>query len=145
MTSTRIVVADPCPDTRQTLADLLRLHGFAADPVADPGALGTHLRAHPTDVVVTDTFRGLADTCRAVRAAAPTAVVMVYTAWARPADEAAAADLGCHYFLKPDGVFELIRWLGGSPGGDGFGHSAAGVQPTECPKPSPPGPVLLAT
>ena len=125
MNSTRIIVADPCQANRETLADLLRQLGFAADPVADPAALTERLRSGPVDVVITETSCGLADTCRAVRSANPAAEVAVYTAWTRPVDEVRSAELGCRHFVKPD-VVNLLGWVadGRGDGPDG-GHCQA--------------------
>ena len=115
MTATRIVVADPCPNNRESLAELLRHSGFAADPVADLDALTARLRAGHADLVITELFGSPEATCQAIRGAEPGVGICIYTAWTRPGDACCPPALDCQHFVKPEGLDRLLERLGRRP------------------------------
>ena len=118
----RIVVADPCADSRETLAELLCLHGHEAVPVPNLQALTARLRETAADAVVTEVFRDPEGTCSVIRAAASSVRVAFYTGWSCPDDKRWAVALRCRYFVKPDGIDKLLGWLARKPetGADRF-------------------------
>ena len=131
MTPTHILVVDPCPDNRKSLAQLLGLHGFAAEPIDSIETLLGRLAAGPADVVVTEVFADPAHTWRQVHAAAPGVAVAFHTTRAHAADVRCSGTPGCPHFLKPTGVEPLLAWLAasGADPGDSPGHNPGPTVP----------------
>jgi CheY-like chemotaxis protein len=126
MAVTRVIIADPCPDNRDSLAELLRLCGFAAETADSLDAVLARLLAAPADAVVTEGFGDLARTCRAIRAAAPGVPVAFHTTRGEPADVRLARALGCWHFLKAASTEDLLGWLAGWPSAGGCGAADDG-------------------
>lgn len=126
MTVARIIVTDPCPDNRESLAEVLRLYGFAAEAVEDLDTLLIRLRAGPADVVVTEVFGDLDRTCRAVRTVAPGVRIAFHTTREQPADLRLARALGCRHFLKATRTGDLLKWLTNWPRAAGCGAAGGG-------------------
>lgn len=107
----RVIVADPCPDNRESLALLLRLHGVAAEGVEDLDRLQILLRTFPADIVITEVFGTTQSTCTAIRNAAPNVAVAFYTTRSHPADLCRSARQGCRHFIKATDLDRLLDWL----------------------------------
>lgn len=132
-----VIVADPCADNRESLAELLRLYGFAAETADSLDALLARLRGAPAAAVVTEGFGDLGRTCRAIRDAARGVTVAFHTTRGQPADVRLAMALGCRHFLKASGTADLLGWLVGGPS-DGCmaGLTTAGaviIRASSCP------------
>jgi DNA-binding NtrC family response regulator len=107
----RVVIADPCPDNRDSLALLLSLEGITAEQVESLAALDARLRAGPADAVVSEIFATPELTSQVIRNAAPEVPVAFYTTRGSCADYHRSAAAGCQHFVKPLGVLPLLEWL----------------------------------
>ena len=111
MAALRIIVADPCPDNRESLALLLQLQGYLLEEADSLSALVARLQLAPVDLVITEIFRTQSHTHSAVHDAAPGAAVAFYTTCTDLAEIHRSADLGCEHFIKATHMERLMKWL----------------------------------
>ena len=106
-----VIVADPCPDNRESLAMLLRLHGLAVEEASTLSALVAHLWTTRADLVVTEIFGDPGATHAAIRSAAREATIAFHTTWSQPDDVLSSEALGCRHFIKATHTESLVRWI----------------------------------
>ncbi len=111
-----VLVVDDVPDAAESLAILLRLHGFAARTAPDGSSALRAAAADPPDAVVTDL--GMPDLggwelARRLRAQCPTPpFVVAVTGYDRDVDRRRSAEAGIDlHLIKPVEPDELVAAL----------------------------------
>jgi two-component system, chemotaxis family, CheB/CheR fusion protein len=113
----RVLLADPCPDTVETMAWLLRLWGYEVESAASgPEALDAALTDRP-DVVLMELALPVLDGLQVARrlrqsARAPIPLLMVVSGYGGEKDRvrSRAAGFDCH-FVKPVCPEVVRAWL----------------------------------
>jgi DNA-binding NtrC family response regulator len=114
------LVVDDDDDVRQTLSDLLRLHGFDVSEASDGLIAWTQIRQNAPHAVLLDLAMprlGGLETLKAIRAFNPAIVTIIVTGFADPDTHRRALELGAAAVLdKPVGWAQLEKALGGPTG-----------------------------
>jgi two-component system, sensor histidine kinase len=113
----RVLLADPCPDTIETMAWLLRFWGYAVEAVASgPEALEAALADRP-DVVLLELALPKLDGLQVARqlrrsAGGPSLLLVAISGYGSEKDRARTREAGfdCH-FVKPVCPDALRAWL----------------------------------